>query len=193
MHPLKGRKQTAEHVAKRVAAKAEALRADPERLARMREVALQNLPRVMVMPEETKAKISASMAGKQNCLGRKLSIGHRQKLAAYWAGNREKHNFYVDGKGGERVGERITAMGRVEYRLWREAVFKRDNWTCQECGLRGGKIHADHIKPWSTHPELRYDVANGRALCVSCHKATDTFGSKARKHAPQEALACRSY
>lgn len=62
-----------------------------------------------------------------------------------------------------------------EYRLWRESVFQRDNWTCQWCGERGGKLNADHIKPFCDYPELRLAIDNGRTLCVTCHKKTDTF------------------
>lgn len=62
---------------------------------------------------------------------------------------------------------------------WRNAVFARDDFTCQHCGTRGGKLNADHIKPWSRFPELRHDLSNGRTLCVPCHKKTPTFGRKA--------------
>lgn len=64
---------------------------------------------------------------------------------------------------------RHIAMGRVEYISWRDKVFQRDNYTCQICEQYGVKIHADHIKPWAEYPELRYEVTNGRALCVPCH------------------------
>lgn len=62
------------------------------------------------------------------------------------------------------------------YRRWRLAVFERDNFTCQHCGVRGVRLHADHIKSWARHPELRYDVSNGRTLCVPCHMKTPTWG-----------------
>lgn len=63
-----------------------------------------------------------------------------------------------------------------EYRLWRESVFKRDNYTCKFCGQRGNRLHADHIKPFAYFPELRFDLNNGRTLCKECHKTTDTYG-----------------
>lgn len=68
----------------------------------------------------------------------------------------------------------------VDYRLWREAVFARDNFTCQHCGARGRELNADHIKPFSLFPELRFAIDNGRTLCVSCHLKTPTYQSKVR-------------
>lgn len=72
--------------------------------------------------------------------------------------------------------------GSLEYRLWREAVFKRDNWTCVWCGdNKSGKLNADHIKPFAHYPELRFAIDNGRTLCVPCHKTTDTYAGKSKK------------
>lgn len=73
-----------------------------------------------------------------------------------------------------------------EYKEWRRAVFKRDKNTCQHCGDkstpgRNIELHADHIKAFATHPELRFDVNNGRVLCVPCHHKTDTWGGKTRR------------
>lgn len=67
-----------------------------------------------------------------------------------------------------------------EYKKWRKAVFERDDYTCQICGARGGKLNADHIKPFAKFPSLRFEVTNGRTLCVICHRTTDTFGIKSR-------------
>ena len=76
---------------------------------------------------------------------------------------------------------------RIRYskkmKLWRLGVFARDDYTCQNCGARNGNgkaviLHADHIKPFALFPELRFELSNGRTLCVSCHKKTDTFGRK---------------
>jgi len=69
-----------------------------------------------------------------------------------------------------------SLYGSAEDREWRESVFKRDKWTCQNCGVRGGKLQAHHIKPYKEFPELRHDISNGLTLCVECHKKTDSYG-----------------
>lgn len=58
--------------------------------------------------------------------------------------------------------------GRYRYKVWTRAVKDRDGWKCVECGATG-KLHSHHIKRWSRHPELRYDIANGKTLCPTCH------------------------
>ena len=57
-----------------------------------------------------------------------------------------------------------------DYKLWRLAVYERDDFTCQECGSRGVRLNAHHIKSWRKHPDLRFAISNGITLCESCHK-----------------------
>lgn len=57
----------------------------------------------------------------------------------------------------------------LEYIAWREDVIRRDHNTCVFCGYYGDKLNADHIKPFSKYPELRFEVNNGRTLCEDCH------------------------
>lgn len=56
-----------------------------------------------------------------------------------------------------------------DYKNWRQKVYERDNWTCQQCGIKGNKINAHHIKSWKYYPKLRYSVDNGVTLCEECH------------------------
>jgi 5-methylcytosine-specific restriction endonuclease McrA len=65
------------------------------------------------------------------------------------------------------------------YKKWRQSVFIRDRFTCVWCGQIGGELNADHIKPFSLFPDHRFDIDNGRTLCVPCHKKTDSYLSKA--------------
>lgn len=71
-----------------------------------------------------------------------------------------------------------------EYRAWRKAVLIKDGFKCIVC--KRGKpavkvLQCDHIKSYSQHPELRYNVNNGRVLCVYHHKRTLNYGFKALK------------
>ena len=70
----------------------------------------------------------------------------------------------------------------LKMKKWRRQIFQRDNFTCQICHISGTKIHADHIKPFSTMPLLRFDINNGRTLCIQCHHKTDTWGGRAIKN-----------
>ena len=79
--------------------------------------------------------------------------------------------------------ERKLVMDSLEYKNWRREVFERDDYRCVECGIKSEKgikvvLHADHIKPYKDFPDLRLDVLNGRTLCESCHRKTDTWGGR---------------
>jgi len=145
--------------------------------------------------EEHKRNISESKKGKKMSLeartkmsktkiGTKLTEKTRKIMSLKKLG--KKHPNW---KGGVTpINHQIR--GSLEYRLWREAVFKRDNWTCIWCGIKSrttknskGKwiiLHADHIKPFAHYPELRFAIDNGRTLCIECHKTTDTYGGNSK-------------
>lgn len=149
------------------------------------------------LSDETKRKISIARKGKPNPLvsakltGRKQSPEHIRKRVKKLVGKkrtiktrlkmskaqkklRENHTRW---KGGiTPINEKVRKS--LEYKLWRKAVFKRDDYTCVWCGQRGGKLQADYIKPFALFPELRFAIDNGRTLCQRCHKTTNTYGGK---------------
>jgi len=108
--------------------------------------------------------------------GKKLSTETRQKQRESNLERIQKgtHNFYIDG----RTPERMVIRHSLNYRLWREAVFKRDDFTCKECKQRGGYIEAHHIKPFALFPELRFAIDNGVTLCTFCHAKVDIFRAR---------------
>lgn len=67
--------------------------------------------------------------------------------------------------------ETQRGRGTKKYKAWQQAVFYRDNRTCIWCGATDN-LEADHIFRWSEYPELRYELSNGRTLCMICHNKT---------------------
>lgn len=59
----------------------------------------------------------------------------------------------------------------------RREVYKRDNYTCQNCGQEGGphgsqELHAHHIVPVASGGS--HNTSNLIAMCARCHKAIHT-------------------
>ena|SRR3990167_8188143 len=88
---------------------------------------------------------------------------------AYKEGRMPKGDKHWNWKNGVTSNKK-KIFRSLKYKLWRNAIFKRDNWTCQKCNQIGGKIQADHIKRWSDYPELVFDLNNGQTLCLKCHR-----------------------
>lgn len=66
--------------------------------------------------------------------------------------------------------ERIVGRKYYEYYEWREAVFKRDSYTCQVCGdSTGGNLNAHHLESYNNNPKLRTKLSNGATTCDKCH------------------------
>lgn len=54
---------------------------------------------------------------------------------------------------------------------WRQIIFERDDYTCQECLTpSSGNINAHHIKSWVEYSHLRLKIWNGITLCKECHQ-----------------------
>lgn len=96
----------------------------------------------------------------------------------------EKHYLW---NGMTPIAEQIRKC--FEYRQWRSDVYTRDDFTCQYCGQRGGKLHADHIKQLAfiiSENEIKtleqaiecaelWNLNNGRTLCAPCHRKIPAF------------------
>lgn len=128
------------------------------------------------VPKEIRDKISKAMSGKFQSektrekrseslryfyrehpeVRMKLSEMRRGENHWNWKGGISKTNHEL------RISE--------EYKRWRDAVFRRDNWTCRKCPYKGHDIIAHHIKDFKGYPEFRFSVDNGVTLCRVCHK-----------------------
>lgn len=75
----------------------------------------------------------------------------------------------------------VVERRSTRYREWAKAVKIRDDFTCQHCGVRGGKLHSDHIKGFADYPDLRYELSNGRTLCIPCHEKTPNYKNRKAK------------
>lgn len=131
------------------------------------------------LTEEHKRKIGLANRGHRH------SIEVRKKISNKLKGRKPNSGSFKKGKDAPNWKGGITPInaiirGSLEYRLWHKAVFERDKFTCVWCGAKGSWnkktksriiIHADHIKPFSLFPELRFAIDNGRTLCKSCHES----------------------
>lgn len=99
--------------------------------------------------------------------------------------NKNKPHFKISGKKHWNWKGGISPIYDIirkcfKYRKWRELVYKRDNYTCQECGQFGGNLCVHHIKSFAFFPELKYEQDNCITLCNECHKNTDNYLGKAK-------------
>lgn len=116
------------------------------------------------LPLTDSIRKSLSMMGKpSNSKGKKWTNEARKKFSLMFIG-KNGHNW----RGGIKpINKKIRAG--IEFRLWREAVFARDNWTCQKYGTRGVDLVPHHIKNFSQYPELRFSIDNGITLSKKAH------------------------
>lgn len=140
--------------------------------------------------------------------GRVISVEHREKLRIHFQGiprpqeviqrirdsmpRGEKHWNWKGGTTSLR--EKIWA--RLEYKAWRKKIFERDNFICVLCKQKSGMLNADHFPKTmrqiikennlitiedARKCELLWDIRNGRTLCLTCHRRTETWGFGALK------------
>lgn len=55
-----------------------------------------------------------------------------------------------------------------EFLKWSKIIKSRDNYECQICGQKGGKLRSNHIKTFIDYPNLRLEPTNGITICQNC-------------------------
>jgi hypothetical protein len=115
--------------------------------------------------------------------GKELSKEHKNNISesqkgekGYWWGkdtwNKGKHYLQICGenhwnwKGGVSIDhQRINTL---EWNKTRKQIYKRDNWTCQICGLKNPRpLQCHHIIPYRVSQDD--SIENLITLCCSCH------------------------
>lgn len=161
--------------------------------------------------EATKAKMRASALGRKQTpeAKRKISEDNKKRwidgrmsvekiapfLQAGANATRGKPNLHATGSKSHLWKGGITALHdqirtSLEYKLWARAVKERDNFTCASCGDRSRAghsvyLHSDHIKPFATHPDLRFAIDNGQTLCKPCHALKTSEDMKLMRQSTQ--------
>ena len=130
-----------------------------------------NKGKIGIYSEETLRKISEN----NWCRGKKNpQLTEANLKRVYTSEMRKKMSERQKGEKGSNYRGGIADINNlirhsIEYKLWREEVFIRDDYTCWKCNQRGKRIHAHHIVGFSTYPEGRFDINNGATLCIKCH------------------------
>jgi len=80
---------------------------------------------------------------------------------------KEHHNW----KGGITPLNQKIRNQSIEYKKWRDVVYKKNYWTCFLCGKKCKKkdIIAHHLLSFSDYSQYRFEQNNGIVLCRSCH------------------------
>lgn len=118
------------------------------------------------LSDETKTKIGLGNKGK--FVSEETKKKQSKALKGKYIGSK------ASGWKGGICSKRNIFYGSLEYNVWRNSVYKRDYWTCQECGIKGEKINAHHIIPWRICQDtsIELNIMNGITLCELCHRKT---------------------
>jgi len=132
--------------------------------------------------DESKMKRSISMKGNKFALDMKHSDKTKKQMSESHKGLEfsddhrikismgQQHVIGIKDWKGFITPENDRIRKSPEYAAWRTEVFKRDNYTCQDCGEKGGNLQAHHIMSFSEYPKYRLIVEFGHTLCKKCHK-----------------------
>lgn len=137
--------------------------------------------------KNNKVTIICLLCGKERKVSPSTVIYHPSKFCSlkcvgkYYSG--ERSSLYIDGN--QTVKDKIRHS--PEYFKWKLSVFYRDGKKCIWCSSKKN-IEADHIKPQSLYPELRFDLDNGRTLCHDCHTKTASYMKRFTSREEYEAV-----
>lgn len=110
-------------------------------------------------------KLSKNRKGKGNPMYNKIPW-NKGKIGVQKSIKGVNHHWWKGGISDESKLARISG----KWKEWRKKVFKRDNYTCQICKIKGGNLIPHHIKLFRFYKKDRFDLKNGVTLCSKCHR-----------------------
>lgn len=124
-----------------------------------------------IFTESHRKKLSEKSTGRKQSKEILDKLSETRKGRKAWnKGIPQPRGKFANNWQGGKTKDQELERKRIEYCLWREAVFERDNWTCQKTGIRGGKLVIHHICNFADYPELRTSIENGITLTEEKHK-----------------------
>ncbi len=149
------------------------------------------------MLETHKSKLSSLMKGNKRALGSKHTEEWKEKARQRTSSKKGVPNINFKGDKNPRWKGGITPLylqirHHLKSRQWSSDCFTRDDFTCQECGIRGGKLCCHHIKYFSEiiksykiktlgealNCEELWNINNGVTICQGCHIKIHTKNGK---------------
>jgi hypothetical protein len=138
--------------------------------------------------KEVKEKIRKANLGKRYSPDTEIKKGqHLSKKTEF-----KKGQFALEKNVNWKGNTELKRMVRdsLQYKKWREKIYRRDNYTCCKCGIKKSvRLNAHHIVPFYKIIEnvskdkstverytsalsipLLWDISNGVTLCEKCHK-----------------------
>jgi 5-methylcytosine-specific restriction endonuclease McrA len=121
--------------------------------------------------EASKLKMSLSHKGHYHTLESRIKISMTQSKRQ--GNERESFKEFQ-----EPDNRRIRKLR--QWKVWREAVFKRDNYICQKCETTTEQLHPHHLLSVKDCLDLGFkeeifNPDNGITFCPKCHKEEDMF------------------
>jgi hypothetical protein len=130
---------------------------------------------------EMKKNLSTAMTGKFKSETHKANISKALKTS-----EKAKRTQFKKGSENPAYGRNQTGSANANWKggktssnqkkrndprmkEWRQAVFERDNFTCQDCGVKG-YLQAHHLVPISRDLDKAFNIENGKTVCVECHE-----------------------